>query len=251
MLGKRDPQAEVRALTDREQAGTGRFRVPGPLGREPAPTTAGIARRLSEDPSPAVGGDDASVWRELEQVLLRKYRMPLVRDQLMERRGWSPEHAVADELSKLRTGSMGERIQRETFTGPKTFLRVISRRGGPYGEWWFDSDLLKGLEQAYSRIFFGQERREALRNMLREFLALPKQWNAIEEIWSLDLPNAETLVTYNSAVAPQHLFADLPLSEKGNRMLVGRARQHYIPVKDPLWITQTSDLLPFGGSGAG
>jgi hypothetical protein len=57
--------------------------------------------------------------------------------------------------------------------GPKTFLRVISRRGGPYGEWWC---LLTGLEQAYARIFFGQERREALRNMLRP--ARTRSWSS-------------------------------------------------------------------------
>ena len=125
------------------------------------------------------------------------------------------------------------------------FLRVV---GPPpsrsySGEWWFDATLLDTLENAYSRIYFtAQDRKRVLRDMLRELLAIASEWNKISEIWALELPAGQIIRGYWGPGSPQQLFANLPLSDKGNRMLVGKARQVFFPVKNPLWIKHFQNL---------
>ena len=80
--------------------------------------------------------------------------------------------------------------------------------------------------------------------MLRELLAIASEWNKISEIWALELPAGQVLRGYSGLGSPQQLFANLPLSDKGNRMLVGKARQVFFPVKNPLWIKHFQNLGP-------
>lgn len=182
------------------------------------------------------------VWNEIERKLLEIYRLP--HNQIALRsRGDTPESAAKKKLEEIRTGSVSPPMA-ESFSGPKVFLRVVGTPNRVYGgEWWFDPDLLQGLERAYSRIYFSSaDRRRAIRDLLRELLALSTEWNQIGEVWALELPAGEQLQGFWSIVAPQQLFANLPLSAKGNRMLVGGARQLFFPVKNPFWITRHSQL---------
>lgn len=82
----------------------------------------------------------------------------------------------------------------------------------------------------------------ALKDMLRELLAVSTEWNTITEVWALALPAGEKISAYVGKSTPQKLFANLPLSAEGNRMLVGRAEQIFFPVKNPLWVKQYSQL---------
>jgi len=75
-----------------------------------------------------------------------------------------------------------------------------------------------------------------IRDMLRELLAVSVEWNTIAEIWALELPAGQQIVGFAGLGTPQKLFANRPLSAKGNRMLVGRAQQVFFPVKNPLWV---------------
>lgn len=135
---------------------------------------------------------------------------------------------------------------RQEFFGPKLFLRVVGPANRAYsGEWWFEANLLDGLEGAYSRVYFRSvDRKAAIRAMLRELLAVSTEWNAITEVWALKLPPGERLVGYSGRGAPQRLFGDMPLTDAGNRMLVGRARQIVFPVKNPLWVREHRQLTP-------
>jgi hypothetical protein len=182
------------------------------------------------------------VWNEIESTLHQLYSLPHNQIHLRER-GLSIENEVKKKLEEIRTGSVGI-PQKEAFIGPKVFLRVGGSANRIYsGEWWFDADQINHLDQNYSRIYFNSaDRKMAIRNMLREILALSREWNTIHEVWALELPAGEKLIGFFSIVAPQKLFATVPLSEKGNRLLAGRARQIYFPVKNPLWVREYHQL---------
>ena len=86
-----------------------------------------------------------------------------------------------------------------------------------------DVSLLRGLENAF-RVFISQLliRKEAIRNLLRELLAISKEWNLKEKVWALEVPPEQTVKAFKATDSPQKLFNDIPLSAMGNRMLVDR-----------------------------
>jgi hypothetical protein len=87
-----------------------------------------------------------------------------------------------------------------------------------------DVSLLRGLENAF-RVFISQLliRKEAIRNLLRELLAISKEWNLKEKVWALEVPPGQAVKAFKAMDSPQKLFNDIPLSAMGNRMLVDRA----------------------------
>jgi hypothetical protein len=174
-----------------------------------------------------------SVWDEIEQTLTVLNSLPHNQTQL---RGLSSQEATKRKVAEIRSGLAS--VIREDFLGPRLFLRVVSPTSRVYsGEWWFDAKIFDSLDSAYSRIYFSsQEKKPVLRDMLREILAISTEWNEISEIWALELPAGQTLRGYSGSGNPQKLFANLPLSSEGNRLLVGKARQVYFPVKNPLWV---------------
>jgi hypothetical protein len=183
------------------------------------------------------------VWRDIESTLLYLFSLPHNKIAL-QRDGKTPAVAVKEKLEEIRTGCAGI-PKKEEFAGPKLFLRVVGPRNRVYsGEWWFDADQLNHLEQMYSRIYFNStDRNMAIRDVLREILAISKNWpNTLEEVWALEVPAGERLTGFWAIVAPQKLFGNIPLTEKANRMLVGRARQIYFPVKNPLRIKEYRHL---------
>ena len=179
---------------------------------------------------------DDPVWKTIEQRLLQIYSLPHNAAEL-QRRGSSPAAAVSSKLQEMRSGLSGV-PQEENYVGPKLFLRVVGPANRAYsGEWWFDADLHSNLEAAYSRIYFqAADRKAAIRDMLRELLAVSKEWNQITEVWALELPPAERLVGFSAPGTPAKLFASVPLTQQGNRLLVGKARQIFLPMKNPLWV---------------
>jgi len=182
------------------------------------------------------------LWTSIERRILQVLSLPH-NALLLRQQGSTPELATQKKLAEIRSGLSG--IPREeTFTGPRLFLRVVGPSNRAYsGEWWFDADLLDALDAAYARIYFrAADRKAVIRDMLRELLAVSTEWNAITEVWALELPAGETLVGFSGAGTPQKLFGNLPLSEKGNRLLVGRARQIFFPVKNPLWVREYRQL---------
>jgi hypothetical protein len=184
----------------------------------------------------------ASVWDQLEADCLKIFSLPHNTADL-KGRGVTPQQAAKGKVAEVRSGLGGAATRRE-ITGPRLFLRVVGSWNRAYsGEWWFDADLLHGLESAYARIYFQQaDRKRAIRDMLRELLAITTEWNEITEVWALALPPGETLVAYVGRGAPQALFGNRALSAPGNRMLVGQAEQYFFPVKNPLWVTQYRHL---------
>jgi hypothetical protein len=176
-----------------------------------------------------------SVWDEIEETLLSLYSLPHNRKALKDD-NQTPQAAAKKKVDEVRSGLAT--VTREDFSGPMLFLRVVGPANRTYsGEWWFDASLLDTLETAYSRVYFvTEDRKRVLRDMLRELLAIANDWNKISEIWALELPAGQVIRGYWGPGSPQKLFANLPLSNEGNRMLVGKARQVFFPVKNPLWV---------------
>jgi hypothetical protein len=181
-------------------------------------------------------------WKEIETSLRQIYSLPHNRVRFMESRP-SVESEIDKKLEELKSGISGV-PRKEEFVGPKMFLRVVGAANRLYsGEWWFDASILEGFERAYSRLVFNdRELKAVVRDMLREVLAISTEWNRIEEVWALELPAGERLTGFSGIGTPQKLFGSLPLSEKGNRLLVGRTRQIFFPVKNPLWVSRFRNL---------
>ena len=182
-----------------------------------------------------------SVWDELERSLVEQYDLPHNRVEL-QGRNLTPQAAAKRKLEELRSG-LGT-VTRETFLGPKLFLRVVGAANRAYsGEWWFDAVLLDALHTGFARVYLGAtDRKRAVRDMLRELLAIPSEWNRIAEVWALELPPGQSITGYSGPGSPQKLFADLPLGAEGNRMLTGRARQIFFVTKNPLWVKRYERL---------
>ena len=180
-----------------------------------------------------------TVWDQLEADCLRIFSLPHNVVELRSK-GSSPADAARAKVAEVKSGLGGTATRRE-FVGPRLFLRVVGSRNRAYsGEWWFDADLLHRLEAAYARIYFqAADKKAAIRDMLRELLAITTEWNQMTEVWALALPAGERLVAYVGTGAPQKLFGNLPLTAGGNRMLVGRAEQIFFPpAHNPLWVTK-------------
>lgn len=176
------------------------------------------------------------VWKDLEASLVSILSLPHNKMDL-QRSGKTPAQAAASKLAEIRSGLSGV-PKVEELSGPRIFLRAVGAANRAYGgEWWFDASVLDTMEHAYSRIYFSTaERAAVVREMLREVLAVSKEWNEMSEIWALELPVGEHLAAYSAPGTPQKLFASLPLSANGNRLLIGKVRQYYFPVKNPLWV---------------
>ena len=182
-----------------------------------------------------------SVWDEIEQTLIELYSLPHNRIQL-QGQNTSPQTEARKKVDQVRAGLAS--VTREDYFGPRLFLRVIGPANRAYsGEWWFDPGLLDTLHGACSRIYFNaMDKKRALRGMLRELLAISNDWNRITEVWALELPPGQLIRGYSGPGNPQKLFANLPLTAEGNRLLVGKARQVFFPVKNPLWVKQYQSL---------
>ncbi len=182
-----------------------------------------------------------STWQQIEESLITLYDLDHNRAALAGN-GTTPRDEAKRKLQEIRSGLSS--ASRESFVGPKLFLRVVGPGNRAYsGEWWFDAAVLDTLDAAHSRIFFSAaDRKRALRDMLREALAVSSEWNPMTALWALELPPGQSLVGYSGPGTPQRLFANLPLTSEGNRMLAGRVRQIFFPVKNPLWVREYRDL---------
>ena len=181
----------------------------------------------------------SSVWDQLEADCLRVYSLAHNATEL-RRQGKSPVDAARAKVAEVKSGLGGVAARRE-FVGPRLFLRVVGPENRAYsGEWWFDADVLHRLEAAYARIYFHTaDRKTAVRDMLRELLAITTEWNRMHEVWALALPPGERLTGYVGKGTPQKLFGNLPLAASGNRMLVGQAEQIFFPpMHNPLWVSR-------------
>jgi hypothetical protein len=186
-----------------------------------------------------------NTWDQIQADCLRIFNLPHNVIFLRDRYKTTPIEAARHMVSEVKSGLGGSATRRE-FIGPRLFLRIVGPENESYsGTWWFDADLLHGLEAAYARIYFKSvEKKEAIRNMLRELLAIRTEWNKMFEVWALALPQGERLVGYVGRGAPQKLFGNLPLTASGNRMLVGQAEQVFLPpAHSPFWITKYYNLL--------
>ena len=185
-----------------------------------------------------------TVWEQLEADCLRIYSLPHNVLFLRDKRKLTPPEAAKKIVAEVKSG-LGGNAKRQEFRGPRLFLRVAGTANAAYsGEWWFDADLFHRLEASYARVYFhSADKKAAIRDMLRELLAITTEWNAITEVWALALPAGEQLVGYVGKGAPQRLFGNLPPSAKGNRMLVGQAEQIFFPpAHNPLWVTKYHSL---------
>ena len=183
-----------------------------------------------------------TVWDELESECLKVFSLPHNVIEL-KAKGTTPVDAARKKVTEVKSG-LGGAAARKEFTGPRLFLRVVGSWNRAYsGEWWFDADLFDRLESTYSSIYFqAADKKAAIRDMLRELLAITTEWNEISEVWALALPPGERLAAYVGKGAPQQLFGNRPLTAPGNRMLVGTAEQIFFPVKNPLWVTKYTGL---------
>lgn len=158
------------------------------------------------------------VWSRIEASLMQLYSLPHNVVELRDRKPPdTPATATAKTLAEIRSGFNGIPSE-ETFTGPRLFMRVVGAANRAYsGQWWFDAVILDSLEHAYSRIYFqSADRKRVIRDMLREILAISREWNEISEVWALELPPGASIVGYTGYGTPQQLFARLPLTAQGN-----------------------------------
>lgn len=183
----------------------------------------------------------ADVWTQLETDLVRINSLTHNVVHL-RKEGLTPETAARRKLEEVRSG-LGANVTRHELAGPRLFMRVTGGRVYT-GEWWFDADLLNGLDKAYARIYFKTaDKKRAVRDMLRELLAISTEFNDISEVWALALPAGERLIAYVGKGERQPLFRNAPVNTPGNRMLVGQAEQFFFPPEhNPLWITKYQDL---------
>jgi hypothetical protein len=185
-----------------------------------------------------------TVWEQLEIDYLKILTLPHNEIELQVK-GTSPRAAARAAVDEIKSALSGN-ITRKGFVGPRLFLRAVGpwNRSSP-GEWWFDADLFNRLDAAYARTYFrAAEKKAAVRDMLRELLAITTEWNQMQEVWALALPPGERLIGYVGHGA-QKLFGNIPLSAAGNRLLVGQAEQVlFPPVYDPLWIAKYDNLRP-------
>jgi hypothetical protein len=185
----------------------------------------------------------STVWDQLEADVLRVLNLPHNVVEL-EARNLTPAAAAKAKVQEVQSGLLGM-PRREEFVGPRLFMRVVGAANRVYSaEWWFDADLVHRLDAAYARTYFNSpDKKRAIRDMLRELLAITTEWNRIEEVWALALPAGERLAGYVGRGAPQRLIGNLPATTKGNRMLVGQAEQIFFPPShNPLWITKYHGL---------
>jgi hypothetical protein len=190
-----------------------------------------------------VGGTEAaSIWDEIRRTLIYLYSLPHNRFDSKGPKKTTPQQEAKEKIEEIKSGIAS--LMREDFHGPGLFLRVTGPKNRAYsGEWWFDARIFDTLDLAYSRIYFHEtDKKRVLRDMLREILAISVKWNEITEVWALELPPDETLRGYSGPGTPQKLFHDLPLTSEGNRMLVGKVRQIFFPVKNPLWVKHYQNL---------
>jgi hypothetical protein len=185
-----------------------------------------------------------AVWGDIERTLVQLSSLPH-NAAALSKQGSTPEAAARKKLAEIKSGILGIPVTEE-YVGPRLFLRVVGPTSRVYsGEWWFEGSLLDSLDTAYSRIYFATaDRRMAIRDMLRELLAVSTEWNAMTEIWVLEVPPGERLLGYSGRGNRQLLFGGLPLTDKANRMLVGQAKQIFFPVKNPLWVSIHRHLAP-------
>ena len=182
-----------------------------------------------------------SVWDQLEADCLRVFSLPHNVIWLREKYATTPAEATRRSVNEVKSGLGGSATRRE-FTGPRLFLRVVGPENLAYsGTWWFDADLFNRVDAAYARIYFqSADRKAAIRDMLRELLAITTQFNPMLEVYALALPRGERLVGYVGRGAPQP-FSNLPGA--GNRMLVGQAEQVFFPpAHSPFWVTKYTNL---------
>jgi hypothetical protein len=177
----------------------------------------------------------ADVWQDLEARLTEINALSMPRNAAIAK--------ARSSVQDVRAAAVGT-IEAVDIKGPATLLRVVGSANRVYGgEWWFEESLLTRLDQAYSRVAFGSEKTQAVRAILREALALSATWNRMTEIWALEIPAAQAVSAYQSQAAGQALFHGLPFSGSTvNRMLVGGAKQFFVPVKNPLWVTRYGTL---------
>ena len=182
-----------------------------------------------------------SPWDEIEQTLDDLYNLPHNKIRLQSD-NTTPQAEAKKKLDEIKSGLSS--VTKVVYWGPALFLRVVGPSNRVYsGEWWFDAKILDNLNTTYSRIYFSApDKKRVLRDMLRELLAISNEWNRITELWVLELPSGQTLQGYSGSGNAQKLFANLPLTAEGNRMLVGKARQVFFPVKNPLWIKEYQNL---------
>jgi hypothetical protein len=184
-----------------------------------------------------------TIWEQLEADCLAIYSLPH-NVVALRAKNQSPAEAAHAKVADVKSGLGGIAVRR-VFVGPRLFLRVVGPGNAAYsGEWWFDADVLHRLDAAYARIYFdAADKKTAVRDMLRELLAITTDWNVMSEVWSLALPPGASLVGYAGKGAPQRLFGGLPLGAAGNRLLVGHAEQIFFPpAHNPLWVTKYYDL---------
>ena len=144
-----------------------------------------ISQPVHPDTLALMGSDRMySVWDEIEQTLVDLYSLPHNRIQLQSK-NLTPQTEAKRKVDEVKSGLAS--VTREDYSGPRLFLRVTGPANRAYsGEWWFDARLLDTLHTAYSRIYFTTpDKKRALRDMLRELLAISSEWNRITEVWVL------------------------------------------------------------------
>ncbi len=109
------------------------------------------------------------------------------------------------------------------------------------GGWWFEEELIARIEKELSRISLPVEQQKSVtKNRLRAALAICKDWNSLEEIWILEIPQGDRLTGLIGTARSQPVYSSSHAEHDPSKILPGGAEQVFFPVKNPLWVRKHS-----------
>jgi hypothetical protein len=195
---------------------------------------------------PNTGLTSANLEQRLEAIMQLPHNQAFLRQ-----RGITAAVFARNAVAEIRGGFVGL-PQPVTVTGPKRLLRGTdktpagSQQGArnPFGNWWFEEELLVRIAGRLKPWPMPAEAKAALTHQrLRDALAVALNWNPLAELWCLDVPAGQTLSGLTGLTSPQPAIGRGAPGHDPTWMLRGGHTQFYFPVVNPFWIKKYDDLL--------
>src|SRR5579863_3122882 len=124
----------------------------------------------------------STILTDLESQLTNLLQMPQNRLRLQGNPPQAAAHAWTQQIG--RGFQQSPRIVE--VQGSLRFLRGVGATQNPYGNWWFEEQLLWKLQNRMATWPFPEEHRRAiLQRQLRDGLAVSHDWNPLSELWCL------------------------------------------------------------------
>lgn len=139
-----------------------------------------------------------------------------------------------------RAVAVGPEVPLVRFAGSSMSARppFTVRMSDPAGQWWFDARWLDRTRSAMERIdtrgVLWPDRGTAVRDMLRDRLAVRHDWNTMSRLWRLQLEPGSSVVALVGRTRRQPTWSrELVLLHEADHFLPGGLEQYFIPWLDP------------------